>query len=76
MAERYLPDVIDSILTVVPEGEVLLRRQLSSIKQSASFSGPEAVKTWWRECGSVLAQADDNQPFMDAVFKIMQGTAE
>lgn len=51
---RYLPDVINEILVVVPESETELIKSLTSILSSARYAAPELQIDWWMKTADVL----------------------
>lgn len=53
---RYLPEVIDKILTVIPATEVSMIRAFESVKSSAAFSAPENIGMWWRRGAGVMSE--------------------
>lgn len=48
-ATRSLTEVIEHILTLIPETEVDFRIQLESNLSSVNFSAPEEQSFWWHE---------------------------
>lgn len=73
MGNRYLPDVITSILAVIPESEFLLIQQLSGVRNSALYAAPEVMRSWWSRCAAILSEYDNGQPWMDEAFSIFGG---
>jgi len=53
---RWLPDVIDSILNVIPKEHFKLIEKLKAIKSSSEFAAPEMQNHWWKECGVILEE--------------------
>lgn len=56
---RYLPDVVEQILAVIPETEIALINSWNSIRQSALFAAPENMNLHWNRGGELLS---DNFP--------------
>lgn len=50
---RYLPNVIDQMLTEIPTAENEFIQSLLSLKSSAEFSAPELMGLRWR-CGAEI----------------------
>ena len=53
---RWLPDVIKSILSLIPEGPdyARLRRQLESLQETAVATSPEQIASCWRRLAEIL----------------------
>lgn len=53
VAPRYLVDVLNEILKIIPEGEN--KAALEDNMSSAAFCAPEGMGLWWRESADSLA---------------------
>jgi len=62
---RYLPNVIDRMLAVVPGSEVVLITSLSEIKESVLYASPEMQLLWWQNCAQVLFEDLGEHPSDD-----------
>jgi hypothetical protein len=51
---RKLSDVIDEILSVVPETEPHLRNNLEGVKVKLKYAPPEDLQSWWGYTYDVL----------------------
>jgi hypothetical protein len=60
---RYLPNVIDEMLAVIPGTETDFIAQLESRKSSAEYSAPESMGTWWKYVADILVEKLGNPPF-------------
>ena len=52
---RNLPEVIDQMLAVIPEGHAIVP-VLADIKSSAQFTAPETEVTWWHTVSDTLQE--------------------
>lgn len=66
---RYLPDVIEQMLAVVPESEEDLRRDLGNLRASALYAAPEIMGRWWRSSAETLIARFGKAPQLDAQWK-------
>jgi hypothetical protein len=51
---RFLPEVIDQMLGVIPNTKADLVSALESTKSSAAFASPETCWLWWRQAAQIL----------------------
>lgn len=51
---RWLPDVINSMLNLIPKEHFRLIERLKSIKSSSEYAAPEMQNHWWKECSYTL----------------------
>lgn len=61
-ADRNILTVIDRIVAEIPEAETSLRARLASVRETASFTAPEAMTRSWRQLASVLTYELPNPP--------------
>ena len=56
MSDRDLATVIEEVIKLVPKAEEQKRliSGLESILESAKYSAPEMINTWWNEFGNYL----------------------
>lgn len=62
---RYLPDVIDQMLAVIPISEPGLLSGLAEVKESAQYAAPEMQLFWWRSCAQILNEELGETPPSD-----------
>lgn len=53
---RYLPDVLEAIISLIPPEEDGLRARLNAIKTGAMYGAPEIQGEFWRRAGNVLGE--------------------
>ena len=59
---RYLPDVIEKMLSEVPPDKTVLIASLEDIKDSAEYAPPEGLGLWWRQCAECLMEELGSEP--------------
>lgn len=62
---RDLTDVIDQIITVVPENQTSLIMELKDRKDSCFYTAPEAIVYRWGEVAKILYEELGDPPFDD-----------
>lgn len=76
--DRYLPEIIDLILPLVPADEVEFRKQLEWSKNDALFKPPEGQSACWIRVGDAFFQRFGATPPTDGwgkkIVDIFMGT--
>lgn len=67
---RYLPVVIDQLISEVPSEEERLICKLKSVRQSASCSAPENMYLWWNRVSDILGDCFGEKPTEEWQFKL------
>ena len=62
---RYLPEVIETMLSEIPAENAVLVASLEDIMDSANYSSPEGIGLWWKRVAQVLCEELGDQPPMD-----------
>lgn len=79
---RYLPEVIDEIVAVLPDEEASLRSALLSVRQSAIYAPPELqTERWWQAAMVLDSRAkafsvDERPAWIDATKEIFNGRTD
>lgn len=61
MKDRNLAQIIDDMLTVIPEEQHQLKANLLGVKTSSEYAAPEIQTQWWRKAAEIL-QAEVPHP--------------
>lgn len=69
---RYLPEVIDKMLSLIPHEEERLINEMTSIKNSALTASPEMMPHWWQAIADALYNQFGTPPEKGWGYKIMK----